>query len=152
MSVVTLRGQPERDLGPTVRRRGRTIDVGAGLARRTCPGPARTHLVPLHRSADPVLVVQPAQLTKRRLLTHFPLSALDKLKHRDVQTSVPRPQRHSERRGRFSFAFTGVYRQYRHVAPGPGGQAIVGHCERIALRHVWLPIHRQATPRTACTR
>ena len=82
-----------------------------------------------------MLVVQPAELLECRLLPHLPLRALDELEHPDVETDVPRPQRHSERRRRLALACTGMHRQHGHVAPGPGGQAVVGDLQRITLWH-----------------
>src|SRR6478735_6796027 len=88
IEIVPLRRQPRGDLGPTFGRGRRMVDFGARLAR---PRPAGPHLVPFDGAADAVLVVQPAELTKSRLLADFPFGALDELEHRDVETLVPGP-------------------------------------------------------------
>src|SRR6185437_3186846 len=90
VKIVLLLGKPPADLRPAVGGGRRMVDLGAVLAR---PRPARAHLVPLHGTADPVRLVQPAEFAERGFLPHFPLCALDELKHRDVETLIPCPQR-----------------------------------------------------------
>ncbi len=147
VEVVALGGEPARDLGPAVGGRGGVVDVGARLAG---PRPARAHLVPLHRAADAVLVVQAAEFAKGRLLAHLPLGALDELEHRDVETLIPGAQRHAERRGGLPLAGAGVHREQRGIATGPGGQSVVGNGERLALWHRMSPLPvDQAAPSSA---
>ena len=73
VEVVPLLGKPARDLGPAVGGGRRVVDLGAVLAR---PRPARAHLVPLHRAADAVLVVQPAEFAERGSSPTFHLALL----------------------------------------------------------------------------
>src|SRR6476660_199791 len=117
VKIVLLLGKPPADLRPAVGRGRGMVDLGAVLAR---PRPARAHLVPLHGTADPVRLVQPAEFAERGFLPHFPLCALDELKHRDVETLIPCPQRHAERRGRLALARAGVHGEQWRVAPGAG--------------------------------
>src|SRR6201999_1879373 len=141
IEVVTLRGQPARDLRPAL---GGCASMVGFIARLTRPGPARTHFVPFDGPTDPVLVVQLAELTECCLFAYLPLGALDKLKHRDVESNIPRPQGHSECCRRLALAVTGVYGQYGRVAPRPGGQPIIGELQRTALWHKRLPFSGDA--------
>src|SRR5262249_26990406 len=132
VEIVQLLGEPAGDLRPAIGGRRRVVDLGAVLAR---PRPARAHLVPLPRTAHPLVPMQPAESAERGFLPHFPLGTLDELKYRDVETLIPCPKRHAERSGRLALARAGVHGEQWRVAPGAGRQAVVGDGERLALWH-----------------
>src|SRR6476660_5304826 len=130
IEVVALFGKPTGDLRPAIGGGRGMVDLTAVLTR---PRPARAHLMPLHGTADSVLVVQPAKFTECGFLAHFPLGALHELKDGDAEALIPRPQRHAERRSRLTLARAGVHGEQRSVAPGAGRQAVVGDCQRLTL-------------------
>src|SRR5690606_30234377 len=100
------------------------------------------------------LLVQLAEAFEHGLLADPPLGGLHELEDPDVPPLVPPAQGEPEGGGGLPLPVAGVDHQQRPVAALPGGQAVVGHGERLSLGHQWASFsnvseaHRATSPMT----